>query len=166
MLFTLTGSPTVTTPCSLTILGWWNCPMMAASCRNLTFSSSEASGRSVLIATSTGPSGESHTPLSTRPNCPDPRGHVVLWSLKHLNYFEGFGVMLLLDTLPDDLPVPLLCQLLIDTGSILPGCPVNIILSKEVLQGWWHVLQQGNCIIFACEVKKYFKIMTVHNKYL
>ena len=30
----LTGSATVTTPCNVTMLTWWNWPMMAASCRN------------------------------------------------------------------------------------------------------------------------------------
>ena len=65
MVFKLTGSPTVTTPCSLTMLGWWNWPLMAASCRNLTIFSSEVSTFSVFTATSTGPSKESHTPLFT-----------------------------------------------------------------------------------------------------
>ena len=51
---------------------------MAASCRNLTISSSGDSGFNVLMATSTGPSGECHTPLLTHPNCPEPSLAVVL----------------------------------------------------------------------------------------
>ena len=69
----LTGSPMVTTPCSLTTLGWWNWPIMAASCRNFTLSSSEVLSLSVLIATGTDPVGVVHTPLLTVPNCPDPK---------------------------------------------------------------------------------------------
>ena len=74
----LTGPATVTTPCNVTMLAWWNCPMMAASCRNLTFSTSDASFFSVFMATSTGPSGELHTPFSTHPNCPEPRCSPIL----------------------------------------------------------------------------------------
>ena len=73
--------------------------MMAASCRNLTFSSSGDSAFSVLMATSTGPSGECHTPLLTLPNCPEPSLVVVLQT-KHetvmqYNYFPTvFGQLL------------------------------------------------------------------------
>ena len=68
----LTGSPTVITPYSFTVLGWWNCLLMVASCKNLTFSSSAAESFNVLIATSLVPLGELHTPLSTVPKLPDP----------------------------------------------------------------------------------------------
>ena len=69
----ITGSPTVTTPWSLRTLGWWNCPMMAASCKNFTFSVSSASSVNVFTAISFGPAGEYHSPLLTCPNWPDPR---------------------------------------------------------------------------------------------
>ena len=75
---TLTGSPVVTTPISLTTLGWLNCPLMAASWRNLTFSCSEAPGWSCLTATSMAPIGLSQTPLFTVPNSPDPNTPVSL----------------------------------------------------------------------------------------
>ena len=70
--FLLTGSPIVTTPMSLTTLGWWNCPLMAASCRNLTFSVSLASSFSIFTATSLDPPERSHTPFMTLPNWPEP----------------------------------------------------------------------------------------------
>ena len=38
----LTGSPAVTTPISFTTVGCLNCPLIAASCKNLIFSSSDA----------------------------------------------------------------------------------------------------------------------------
>ena len=83
----LTGCSVVTTPYSFTTLGWLNCPMMAASCRNLTLSSSFTPGFRVLTATGTSPSGDRHTPLSTVPNWPEPRwsttlhrGHGLMWN--------------------------------------------------------------------------------------
>ena len=69
----LTGSPTVTTPYSFTTLGWLNWPMMAASCRNLTWSSSHDPSFIVLTATSVYPECVYHTPRFTIPNCPEPR---------------------------------------------------------------------------------------------
>ena len=77
-LFILTGSPTVTTPRSFTTLGCLNCPLMAASCRNLTLSSCEALDCSVFTATSTAPVGDCHIPLFTVPNWPEPRCSVIL----------------------------------------------------------------------------------------
>ena len=74
----LTGSPVVTTPISLTTLGCLNCPLMAASWRNLTFSSSEAPGWSCFTATSMAPIGLSQTPWFTVPNSPDPNTPVSL----------------------------------------------------------------------------------------
>ena len=76
MIVTLTGSPTVTTPISLTTLGCQNCPLMAASCKNLTLSCSEEPSFSTFTATSLDPPERSHTPFITVPNCPDPS-----WSL-------------------------------------------------------------------------------------
>ena len=73
-----TGCSVVTTPYSFTTLGWLNCPMMAASCRNLTLSSSFTPGFRVLTATGTSPSGDHHTPLSTVPNWPEPRWSTTL----------------------------------------------------------------------------------------
>ena len=74
----LTGSPTVTTPRSFTTLGCLNCPLIAASCRNLTLSSCDALDCSVFTATSTAPAGDCHIPLFTVPNWPEPRCCVIL----------------------------------------------------------------------------------------
>ena len=74
----LTGSPTVTTPRSFTTLECLNCPLMAASCRNLTLSSCEVLDCSVFTATSTAPAGDCHIPLFTVPNWPEPRCSVIL----------------------------------------------------------------------------------------
>lgn len=74
----LTGFPTVTIPCSRTMLGWQNWPMMAASCRNLVCSISGASGFNVFTATSTLPPVFCHTPLCTVPKCPEPMLAVTL----------------------------------------------------------------------------------------
>ena len=70
----LTGSPSVTTPYIVTTLWCLNCPMMAASWRNLTLSSSPDPSLRVFTATSTSPppSPLPNTPLYTVPNCPDP----------------------------------------------------------------------------------------------
>ena len=62
----------MTTPYSFTTLGWLNCPMMAASCRNLTVSSSVVFGFSVFTAISIVQPENFHSPLHTWPNCPDP----------------------------------------------------------------------------------------------
>ena len=75
---TLTGSPTVTTPCSFTTFGCRNCPMMAASCRNLILSSSVIFGFSVFTATSIVPVDSCHSPLFTVPNCPAPKCSTIL----------------------------------------------------------------------------------------
>ena len=103
-LFLLTGSPTVTTPRSFTTLGCLNCPLMAASCRNLTLSSCEALDCSVFTATSTAPAGDCHIPLFTVPNWPEPRCSVILkkrlavkyyklkmWYVKLLTVFDVWG---------------------------------------------------------------------------
>ncbi len=74
----LTGSPTVTTPYSLTTLGCRNWPMMAASWRNLTLSISEAIGCRVLTATSVDSTLVVHTPMLTVPNWPEPRCLIIL----------------------------------------------------------------------------------------
>ena len=74
----LTGSPTVTTPCNCTTLGWLNCPIMAASWRSFTFSSSGEFVVTILTAMPIGPFGDCHTPSLTVPNCPDPRCLVIL----------------------------------------------------------------------------------------
>ena len=73
--------PSVTTPWSSTTLGWWNWPMMAASCRNLTLSIMVALDLSVLIATSRGlwRSSRCHSPRCTLPNWPDPSCSRILW---------------------------------------------------------------------------------------
>ena len=52
-LNTLTGSEVVMTPTILMMLGCLNCPMMAASCRNFTLSSSVDSPSRDFTATST-----------------------------------------------------------------------------------------------------------------
>lgn len=75
---TLTGVPTVTTPCKRTMFGCLNCPMMAASWRNLTVSFSDALLLSILTAMSRSPWSVCHTPLATFPNCPEPRCPVIL----------------------------------------------------------------------------------------
>ena len=71
-LNTLTGSEVVMTPTILMMLGCLNCPMMAASCRNLTLSSSVGSPSRDFTATSTPGlllEGEGlHTPRFTVPN--------------------------------------------------------------------------------------------------
>ena len=77
----LTGSPVVTTPISCTTFGCLNCPLMAASWRNLIFSASVAPGWSCLTATSTAPMGLCHTPMLTTPNWPEPRALVILYQL-------------------------------------------------------------------------------------
>ena len=82
----LTGSPTVTTPRSFTTLECLNCPLMAASCRNLTLSSCEALDCSVFTATSTAPAGDCHIPLFTVPNWPEPRCSVILKKKEAQNY--------------------------------------------------------------------------------
>ncbi len=69
----LTGSPTVTTPCILTMFSWLNCPMVAASCRNLSLSSAENPLFRVFTATPTGPSRVCQVPFWTKPKCPVPR---------------------------------------------------------------------------------------------
>ncbi len=74
----LTGSPTVTTPYSLTTLGCRNCPMMAASWRNLTLSAAGASGLSVFTASCRVLLEMDHMPLHTCPNCPDPNCSMML----------------------------------------------------------------------------------------
>ena len=74
----LTGSPTVMTPRSFTTLGCLNCPLMAASRRNLTLSFSSDPSFSVFTATSTAPVGDCHIPLFTVPNWPEPRCSVIL----------------------------------------------------------------------------------------
>ena len=51
----LTGSPRVTTPRREMTLGWENCPMMAASLRNVTRLSSWAPGWSTSLTTGTHP---------------------------------------------------------------------------------------------------------------
>ena len=75
---TLTGLPTVTTPNSFTTLGCLNCPLMAASWRNLTVSASGEPGFSVFNATSIVPIGEYQYPLWTSPNWPDPSAPMTL----------------------------------------------------------------------------------------
>ena len=68
----LTGSEVVMTPAILMMLGCLNCPMMAASCRNFTLSSSVDSPSRDFMATSTPElllEGEGlHTPRFTVPN--------------------------------------------------------------------------------------------------
>ncbi len=68
----LTGFPIVTTPSNVIMFGWWNWPLMAASCRNLTSSSSVALLFKVLMATSISFLLKVHFPFATLPNCPDP----------------------------------------------------------------------------------------------
>ena len=55
------------------MFGCANCPMMAASRRNLTLSSGTALELSILMATSWEWPPCCHTPLVTVPNSPDPR---------------------------------------------------------------------------------------------
>ena len=81
----LTGSPTVTTPMSLTTLGCQNCPLMAASCRNFTVSSSVEPSLSILTATSLELPGRSHVPFITVPNWPEPMN---FFSLNETDYIE------------------------------------------------------------------------------
>ena len=73
----LTGSEVVMTPAILMMLGCLNCPMIAASCRNFTLSSSVDSPSRDFTATSTPGlllEGEGfHTPRFTVPNWPLPR---------------------------------------------------------------------------------------------
>ena len=63
------------------MFGCANCPMMAASLRNLTLSSGVALELSILMATSWEWPPCCHTPLWTVPNSPDPRCPVnlALW---------------------------------------------------------------------------------------
>ena len=70
----------MTTPYNLTTLGWKNCPMMAASCRNFTLSDFITLGLSVFTATSSGRgfAGKFQTALFTLPNCPEPKWPVIL----------------------------------------------------------------------------------------
>lgn len=78
----LTGLPTVTTPSSLTTLGWWNWPLMAASWRNFTTSPCEAPGLSIFTATSNCTSFDAcHSPLCTIPNCPAPSWVFILCTI-------------------------------------------------------------------------------------
>ena len=78
----LTGSEVVMTPAILMMLGCLNCPMMAASCRNFTLSSSVDSPSRDFTATSTPElllEGEGlHTPRFTVPNWPLPRYSCIL----------------------------------------------------------------------------------------
>ena len=73
----------MTTPRILMMFGWWNCPMMAASCRNLTLSPSLAPPSIVFTATSSfitwsePPWPEDKYPLYTLPNAPLPRSSPV-----------------------------------------------------------------------------------------
>ena len=64
----LTGSPIVTTPYILMTLVWLNWPIMAASCRNLTLSSSEDPAFKVLTASSSSCLHMLHDALYTSPN--------------------------------------------------------------------------------------------------
>ena len=64
----LTGSPIVTTPYILMTLMWLNWPIMAASCRNLTLSSSEDPAFKVLTANSSSCLHMLHDALYTSPN--------------------------------------------------------------------------------------------------
>ena len=73
----LTGSLSLITPCSVTMLGCLNCAIMAASWRNLTLSTSLDPSLRVFNATSKS-SFFFHSPLSTLPNWPDPRWPVIL----------------------------------------------------------------------------------------
>ena len=123
-LHALTGSPTVTIPCSLTMLGWWNWPMMAASCRNFTFSPSGDSSFKVLMATSTGSPGECHTPLLTHPNCPEPSLVVVLQS-NRMQYEQSwhYDFISILYLISCYLPESFASKLLIDTRAVISRCP-------------------------------------------
>ena len=80
-----TGPPSLTIPWSRITLGCLNWAIMAASCRNLTLSSSlwDLVGSRTLIATSHSPFGDFHFPLWTPPNCPCPNADFVLkeWSI-------------------------------------------------------------------------------------
>ena len=127
----LTGFPIVTTPCSLTMLGWWNWPMMAASCRNLTFSFSEASTLSVFMATSTSPPGECHIPLSTLPKCPEPRWPVGLKQTAVTIWNPSLDTFSILDLLSYNFSKFPLSQLFIDTATVAARLPVYCCLLKE-----------------------------------
>ena len=126
----LTGSPTVTTPWSLTMLGCLNWPLMAASCRNLSLSSSLDSGLRVLIATSTGePPPASHFPRFTTPNCPDPNDSPTLWGsgFKFSQRTLSDGLSLYsLNVLSGDLSVLVLRQLLVEIADRGGWGPVDV----------------------------------------
>ena len=68
----LTGFPTVTTPWSVMTPGCQNWPMMAASCRNLTESLSEAFSLSFFTATNMDSFSHIHSPLQMVAKCPEP----------------------------------------------------------------------------------------------
>ena len=104
---------------------------MAASCRNLTCSTSEASFFSVFMATSTGPSGEVHTPFSTHPNCPEPRCSPIL--IQHYTtciYSESVELDSLY-VLSGNLSVSFISQLLINSLTIICWLPVISCFFKK-----------------------------------
>ena len=67
------------TPNSLMTWGWWNCPMMAASCKSFTRLTLLSLVTRVFTATSVTPLGDFKVPLLTLPNCPDPNNSSILF---------------------------------------------------------------------------------------
>ena len=84
----LTGSPTVTTPCSEITLGCQNCPIMAASCRNQILSLSEAISFRLFTATTIDSESHDHRPLQIWAKWPEPT------CSRNLHSREGVGVVL------------------------------------------------------------------------
>ena len=69
----LTASPSITTPCSRTTLGCLNCPIMAASWRNLTLSISDKSTVRLFTATCIDSWWLYQVAFLTFPNWPEPK---------------------------------------------------------------------------------------------
>lgn len=77
-LFVLTEWPCFTTPNSFTIFGWWNWPIMAASCNNLILSSSDDCWIKAFTATSYSELPWLHKPLLTVEKAPSPTFFIIL----------------------------------------------------------------------------------------
>ena len=120
-------------------LGWWNCPIVAASCKNLTLSNSLALSCSIFTATSCEPESECQMPLCTCPNRPDPRWLIVLcrrYRLTHLvnkNSIEYFRSKSILNLLPRNFSESPLSQLFIDVVTVRPRIPKGSTFHEELL---------------------------------
>ena len=120
-------------------LGWWNWPIVAASCKNLTLSTSFALSCSIFTATSFKPESECQMPLCTCPNRPDPRWPIVLcrqYSLTHSvnkNRTKYFCSKSILNLLSRNFSESFLSQLLIDVVTVHPRIPKGSTFNEELL---------------------------------